>query len=489
MLNRLRLDSTIARNSVFLLVSEAMARVLNFVVFLFLYRYLGPEGSGVMRFVVNYGLLFGILSELGLTRVAVREMARLPADAQARTFGRVIVIRLVLCAFSFTATLGSLLTPLGQNLDVTTRCLIVLYSLSCVCQAMRSNSGAVLVAVQRMKFHAVFLVMNRSISAVAVLSIIWCKGSLVAVFVAYLVADALDMLLMSLTVRRRFLRPVYELSRNAVGALVKSALPFSLQLIAWQIYAYSNVVLLRYLLPAPPNVVEAETGYFSSAYQILMTLLFIPMSVCNALFPALSKAWHDDRRQFESLIGYGFSLFMLSGIPLGAIFFSLRGEVIPLLFGAKFANAIPMLGVIIWTLPLMFLTQLLNNVLGAADRQGYVCATFVANAVFCVALCWILIPAKGGMGVAISMTATEAFALLTFATLVVSFHRNALDYARAGKILLFHCAWIAPLLALDHAGAGWRIAVLAAYLGTSGVWGYSLVRGRRRLQASGEAAG
>ena len=75
LLGRAGLESTIARNSVLLLAAEGFGRAANLVISIVLYRYLQPEGAGAYRFVLSYGVLFGICAELGLMRAAVREIA------------------------------------------------------------------------------------------------------------------------------------------------------------------------------------------------------------------------------------------------------------------------------------------------------------------------------------------------------------------------------------------------------------------------------
>ena len=78
------------------------------------------------------------------------------------------------------------------------------------------------------------------------------------------------------------------------GSLIQDSIAFTrggLPFVAWQItlMAYGEIdrILLGALVPA------AEVGWYSAAFRIIGSVIFIPTAILTPLFPALSRSLHD----------------------------------------------------------------------------------------------------------------------------------------------------------------------------------------------------
>ena len=478
-MTRAGLESRIARNSAFLMAGEGLARVLNLVIAILLYRYLKPEGSGVMGFVISYGVLLGIVTEFGLTRAAVREIARAPRGEMPRAMGHIILIRAVLTVFTLAVIWGSLFTPLGRTIDTTTKWLIFMWSWSVAFQAFRRNSEIVFQALEQLHYQAFFLALNRIIaSLLIVISVITGRG-LCFIFAAYLIADFIDAVLAAWVVRARIERATFNVDRAKLAGLVRASVPFGLQLLAGQIYFYIDSVLIYYLYQG--GSANSEIGFYRAAGQMVLTLQFIPISVCNALYAPFVKACRENRARLKSLFGHSYNLFALGGMVVTLFFFSFRSEFILLVFGERYRPTIGMFELLIWSLPMIFMTMPLSNLLAASDRQGVVtitaCLTAVVNVVFNV----LLIPRYGGLGAAIAMLATSAFALLTQFVYVAKHQKEIFDWPNLLGQTIFHAAAIALLTALDRHNVTFRVCVYVVYAIIVFYWGYLMMRRRREV--------
>lgn len=480
-LKRARLESTIARNSFFLLVSETLARCITLVVTMILARYLLPAGMGLLKFVVSYGILLGIGMELGLTRVSIREAARIPRQSLGKLLGTIAYARAGASVATFAVIGASLLPIINPHLDSYRRGLILLWSCSLMFQAFRRNAEVVFFGLQELKYQAILAVVNRAVAAVAILVAIAMHGHVGAVIGCYVFADFVDAVAASIIVRKRFLvRPDYKVDTRAILRLVGAGAPFALQLLAGQIYYYIDTVLLKYLYPGTQLAAEQEIGYYSSAFQVVLTMLFIPISISNAVYPALSKAYHEDRSRMRSLFSHNYNLFLLGGVPVAVFFFLFRVEFIVLIFKKDFLPAAPMLACVVWTLPLMFLTLPLGNYLAAADKQKIVTWSAFANAVFNVAFNFYMIPRFRGIGASIATMATELFCLLTLLPFVLREDIDAFEKRRLGKIAALQAVCIGISIAAANANVLIRLAVFGMTALASGVWAYLLLERRRK---------
>ncbi|MFA7204482.1 MAG: oligosaccharide flippase family protein, partial [Candidatus Caldatribacteriota bacterium] len=66
----------ILKNSLFLLLSNIVSKILAFFYIIYIARYLGAEGFGVFSFALAFTSIFGVLVDLGLNSLTVREIAR-----------------------------------------------------------------------------------------------------------------------------------------------------------------------------------------------------------------------------------------------------------------------------------------------------------------------------------------------------------------------------------------------------------------------------
>lgn len=482
--NRLGLTSLIARNSLYLLAGEGFARALNFCLVVLLYRHLGPEQSGTMRFVMAYGVLFCILADLGVTRASVREMARLPREQLPEFAGRLAQLRAILCVLYLGVVWGALVVPTGgATLEPGVRALIVIWSLGLAAQAWRRNAEAVFQATEKMHLHSGFLVLNRVIAVMAMAWVVVTGRGLVWVFVAYFAADLFDALAASATMRRHVVRPRHTPNRTAMRGLLLVSLPFGLQLFAVQVYSYIDSMMIHYLYEGTREAANREIGWYQAAFQIVFTLQFIPLSLGMALYPQLARYHQEDPRRMASLFARSYPLFLLAGLPLTALLFALRGECIGLVYGPDYGPSAAMMGIVMWALPFIFLFFPISNLLAAADRQGWVTLMAFLQAGLNVGLNWWLVPERGGAGAALAQTLTMAAAFGLFAAVAVARFRGIIPVRALLVMLPVHAAGLGGVCLADGAGLAVRGTIAGIYGAVCGVWALSIIRSNRHRAA------
>ena len=66
----------ITRNTIFFLTALVIQKLLSFIYFTFLARYLGVEGIGQYFFAISFAAIFSVLMDFGLAPVLTREIAK-----------------------------------------------------------------------------------------------------------------------------------------------------------------------------------------------------------------------------------------------------------------------------------------------------------------------------------------------------------------------------------------------------------------------------
>jgi len=142
---------------------------------------------------------------------------------------------------------------------------------------------------------------------------------------------------------------------------------------------------------------------------------------------------------------------MMIALPIALTTTFLSREIVQFLFAPEFAATAQCLTILVWFLPVVFLTNFFGNTLGAIDEQAFVLKVTILCAVFNIVANLIVVPLYAQTGASIITVLT---ALLGFAFLVVKMAKRIskpiswIPLARvllAGATALIFLLWKPPL--------------------------------------------
>jgi len=90
----------VAKNTTALILSNIIAYVFTFLTTVYSARYLGVEGWGIISIALSITGIFGVLTDLGLSSLTVREVARDKSLAD-KYFANTTAIKIVLGIITF----------------------------------------------------------------------------------------------------------------------------------------------------------------------------------------------------------------------------------------------------------------------------------------------------------------------------------------------------------------------------------------------------
>ncbi|CDG65196.1 putative membrane protein [Methanobacterium sp. MB1] len=85
----------IAKNTSVLLVSQIITYVFGFFITIYAANYLGANGFGILSLALSITAIFGIISDMGLSTLMVREVAR-NKSLMNRYVSNTILMRIIL---------------------------------------------------------------------------------------------------------------------------------------------------------------------------------------------------------------------------------------------------------------------------------------------------------------------------------------------------------------------------------------------------------
>jgi len=382
------------RNILRLSIGDLLAKVLGFLAFVYLARVLGVEDYGALEFaraVLVYVLLFG---DAGLELWATRQAAR-GADV-ATLAGRVIPLRALLGCGTFAALLG-LLALLPRPGRVET--LVLIFAGTLVPHAVSLRWA--FMGTQRMRQVALALVLGQSVFLTGTLLAVRGPADVYVVAAVHLLAElaAVGWLL------RRFLRQHGGLrlrfTLREAGSALRAALPLG---------AASGLALMSFnfdLLLLGILQGSVAVGLYSAAYKPVTVLLAVPVTYFVGLFPVLSRSWTNGLASFESVIRRSLLLTASLAVPVGVGGSLVAAPVLHLLFGTRYAAAVPALQILVWSAVLVMLRGTFRQGLNAAGWAvaDLRCAGLAAGVN--VLLNFTLIPGWGFIGAAVATVTSE----------------------------------------------------------------------------------
>lgn len=458
----------ILKNVASILGSEALVKLVSFLVTLYIARRLGSESLGKLSFALSFVAIFAVLADLGVSRLTTRDLAR----------DRASLLRFVPGAFALKALLalgtvvllaaGSFL--LGKEPETHVYVLVLLAWL--FFDTLNLFFRAVFTALEEMEYAALLKAFEKLLffllfGAVLVLPL---EGRrLLGIVILYPVASLATTLLGMRLLRARDVRLGPRPDPEIWRFLLSRSWPFAGSLILASIYLYADTIMLSYTRG------DAVTGLYNAAYKLFITLYSLQAMLAEVFFPTFSRLFAEDRRAFR-VFGrrVARALFGLT-VPLatGAVVLAPAG--VELIYGEAYAGAVTSFRILGLDLIVRAGLTLAGTVLLVSDREQRYMGAIGMGALLNLVLNFLLIPAYSLDGAAVATVTSEALVLLIMGL-----------WARRVAALPWLSAFLRPLLAsagmaliLGFVPADNLAAAIAAGLG-SYVLLLALIGGLRR---------
>jgi O-antigen/teichoic acid export membrane protein len=380
-----------ARNAVYLTGANLGAKAFSFVFVLYATRALGPALFGNYTTVLAFVGLFGVLTDLGLSTLAVRDVAQDRALA-VRYVSNLLALRVLFSVVAVVLSVGLAQVYVAPSL----RHAVYVYALALVPLAISNSLQLVFQFSERMAYSAVLNV--AAAAATAALSILALSTGhhVLALTVVFTAVTAASTATMAWLVYTRFLPRRLELEPVWWPKLLRAALPFVLLTLLNILYSRADMQILYVLSGCGHrfgNTGCAPVGQYGAAYRVLDILVLIFVGSVNATtLPAFNRVVTESREALTRLVRSSSTLMLAFGVPVALFGTFYAREALQVLGGRSYLAAAPALAILVWAFPCFLVVSMFYNALYAVHRQGVVTAAFAVTLVFNVALNVVLIP-------------------------------------------------------------------------------------------------
>lgn len=210
----------IARNSLVLLVGQILTYVLSFFVVMYLARYLGPGPYGILSFGLAFTAIFGVVPDLGLSFLTVREVTR-DKSLAAKYLANVGLMKVILAGVAFglialTMNVGKAVIGYPQQ----TITIVYLLGLSVVITGLNQMCYSIFRAFERMEYQSLGQILHAALMLAGVILAIKYGFGLVGFASLYFYASLVT-LVYSLTIL------VWKFSRYHIWSHLRTQVDWS----------------------------------------------------------------------------------------------------------------------------------------------------------------------------------------------------------------------------------------------------------------------
>jgi len=388
----------VKRNAAILMAAQIVSKGAGLAALVVLANYLGAGLFGTYAFALAFTTLFIPLLDFGMDAYGVREMARDHTRVPSY-LGSMLLMKLALAGLSFFLIWWVIRL---LHYPALTRHLVCLAGWITIVRTYANSFVAVFRSYQRMEYEALVMVLGKLLEAAATFAGVVFFLSIDSILYWTLAATVLVLMLAYRVSSRTFARPAFRIRRELWIRLLKGGLPFTLTGVFVMVYFKMNNVLLSKM------VGDKAVGLYDSATNLIYPLTVISAAIVTAVFPAISRHAHRQREKAVQSYLQAIKFSLMIALPMALGIYVLADRIYVLLYKPEFFEAVPALKILSALLPVIFITNVFGNTLGAADRQGIVFGVSVLNAAVNVALNVFLIPRFGYNGSAAAAVLTEA---------------------------------------------------------------------------------
>jgi O-antigen/teichoic acid export membrane protein len=388
----------VAKNSLFSLLGQVGIKALSFCFSVFVVRRLGSEDYGQYSTVLAYVGIFAVFSDLGLAPYGLREVAK-DREKASSIFSNVVALRLILSFLAVAVATGSAILS-GRSPELVLG--IFVASCGLFLYAVQGPLDMLLMAKERLDYSAGFSVVNQLVF-VGLGTVVLVEGYGMIGLIAASLFGVLAMASLSYVVIHRRLGGLrWQVDPSTWPHLVKAALPFGIISFALGLSYKVDTVLLQYFQG------DAVTGWYNAAYNLIFLLMTISHSVNLSLYPSMARQHAADPDRMVDIYNRALKYMFVLSLPIAVGTTALGNRIVLFLYSEAFHTAILPLRILIWVLPLMFLSELLGYIIVIHNQEGKVARSIGVSTLINLILNLALVPRFGLIAASVITLLTEA---------------------------------------------------------------------------------
>jgi len=397
-------QKTITQNTTYYTLALVFQKILAFVYFTFLARFLGAEDLGKYTFAFAFTTIFSVLVDVGLSQILTREIAKF-RDKAKNILSNVLGLKIILAVIIYGVVV--LLVNLLGYPELTKK-LVYLTGLVMLLDNFSLTWWSTLRGHQNLKYESISISLFQIIVVTLGGILLYLGYGVIYLVLAMVIASTFNCVFGFFQVLYRLkLKPRVVMDKKILFTLLKMSIPFALAGIFARLNTQIDTVFLSKLGCATQELCDTNVGVYSIATKITLALHFIPLAFSAAIFPAMANLFVTNKQKLAETFEKAMRYLIIIGLPLAIGVIALAPAFVPAVFGLEYMNSVLPLQILMISLAGIFLTFPIGAFLNATSRQRRNTANIGIAVIINIILNLILIPKMIYTGAAIaSLTST-----------------------------------------------------------------------------------
>lgn len=393
-------SSSTFQNVSFLSLGQILAQVFSLAVLFYVPKKLGAATYGDYQIVINYIMMFKLLTFTGLNKVNIRKIARADDSNQVnQMMAEALGMRIASAILSILVAVSLVHTTPYEDHIVSATYIFAFYLFLF---AAENHLFSVFYGAQKLKYLAFINVSKSFLLSISIIAVVYYTSSISWMLLIYLAIEFLIVLLTAYLAMRHcdFKIGIRKVTREVD---YKSALRFSV-IDFFNLLSSRIDIFMLSLLTTPANV-----GIYAIASTLVRKGLIVRRSVAQSIFPKYSKEWES--LTMPTLIRHMIFVTGVAFIIATLLFFAvplLVGYVI----GPEFEPAIQIARALAFYLIFHYAVIPFSAYLEVTGKEANVIWIGLVRSVFNIGLNYVFFIQFGVIGIAYSSLGIWAINLL-----------------------------------------------------------------------------
>jgi O-antigen/teichoic acid export membrane protein len=375
--------------------SAVFSRLAALATNVVLARRVSTTGYGITGIAQSATMYFGLLSDLGLGTVAIREGAQHPGRLQT-VISSMMGLRLALAT---TAALLGLLVAPHLPFSNSSRSLFQLFLVTLPIQAL--SVDWVFRAIQRMYWNTALEIASAVLSLILTVILVREPRDISRVAIIAAIAAAATALLGIFVLSRLgyHARPTFSVAKARY--FLGQSLPLCASTLAILLYTQANCLIIGAIRG------ETEVGLYSAAIRMSQVFYQPIWLYFGAMAPALMQSWARSPERARALLETSVRLTAITSIGVGLVAASAGPWLMTKMFGKPFSGSGQAFEIMIWTGVVIAIGHNWGQLAVAAKKNRLLLQSTFVGAFVNLAFCAATVSRLGIRGAALSNLLAE----------------------------------------------------------------------------------
>lgn len=349
--------SRIFLNSLLVSSSTLVDKTIFFVITIIVARYLTVEQFGEYATALGFATFFSTFMNIGINATLVRAV-NLESHYESEHFANTIIIK---TALSIVVFLSLIISVMFSNYNANVIQLVIVFGIVRIINEFMSAFYSLYDAKEKFLKTSMYTISFAFSLLLGTILVVIFNGNYFHIAYVRLATVVVFIAIIVITTLSDF---SLKYNKTTLKSYVKSAIPFSVSSIYGNLRQRVSILIISFMLGTRP------TGIFTNGTVFLDILMFIPINFNRVILPFLYKGSKDnDKNRLQFTFDIFSKNFAIISFYLFLVFFLFSDSLIITIFGKKYYEAIPILKLSAFAIPLMF--NIAITIIIAVDMQKY----------------------------------------------------------------------------------------------------------------------